>query len=34
MHKVYVGTSDGHELAIMAEGLKNEWLPDYLNAGG
>lgn len=34
IHKVYVGTSGGKELIAIANELKHEWLPDYLNAGG
>lgn len=34
MHKVFVGRSGGRELIRIARNLEQEWLPDYLNAGG
>jgi len=34
MHKVYVGNKGGYELSAIADKLKEEWVPDYLNAGG
>lgn len=34
IHKVFVGRSGGRELVEIADNLKNEWLPDYLDAGG
>lgn len=34
MHKVFVGQSGGRKLIAISAELENEWLPDYLNAGG
>ncbi len=34
MPKVFVERKDSQELVTIAEGLKEEWLPDYLDAGG
>lgn len=34
MHKVFVGEAGGQKLEDIAETLKNEWTPRYLNAAG
>ncbi len=34
IHKVFVGRKGAQELVAIADSLKDEWLPDYLNAGG
>jgi hypothetical protein len=34
IHKVLVGRKGGRKLIEISNGLKNEWLPDYLDAAG